>query len=182
MCCHFYILSMQEGFPCRWECPKCSEMMPPKKMFRSSVRSHISKCVDDMVITKTKSFPNQKDWMSREVRGLQRANKASWQEAYNTTRANWKLASKRQSGDVRRDWRQTSTRTAKKCGRRFEISQATEARATHHAWGHITRWEHILWSLWSPQQKVSCKIYSTCRRPVTVSIHSWCEKYPVESQ
>ncbi len=56
---------------------------------------YISKCGDDVVITKTiKSFPNQKAWMNGEVRALSRAKKAAFQsgdkEAYNTTRARLK--------------------------------------------------------------------------------------------
>ncbi len=44
-----------------------------------------------------------------------------------------KLASRRQSTDIRRDWRETSTpRTTKTCGRRSRPSQATEAEVPHH--------------------------------------------------
>lgn len=40
----------------------------------------------------------------------------------------------------------------------------------------------IGWFLWSPWQSISCRIYSAPRGPATVSIHSWCEKIPVEGE
>ena len=57
--------------------------------YTSTVTSYISKCVDDVVITKTiKSFPNQRAWINGEVRALSRAKKAafwsgSWHQMVN---------------------------------------------------------------------------------------------------
>ncbi len=61
--------------------------------------SYISKCVDDVMITKTiKSFPNQKVLMNGEVRALSRAKKvAFWsgdKNAYCTARARLKAGIK----------------------------------------------------------------------------------------
>ncbi len=69
--------------------------------YTPSVSSYISKCVDDVVITKTiKSFPNQKAWMKREMRALSRAKKAAFRsgdkEAYNTTRVRLKADNKKE--------------------------------------------------------------------------------------
>ncbi len=100
------------------------------------VTSYISKCADDVVKIRTvKSFPNEKAWrMNGEVRALSRAKKAALKsgdkEAYDTARAKLKLATRRQSEGISRDWRETSTpTTAKTCGRRSKVLQATKAGA-----------------------------------------------------
>ncbi len=65
--------------------------------YTSSLSSYISKCVDDVVITKIIKSKNQKAWMNGEVRALSRAQKAfrsGDKEAYNTTRARLKAGKK----------------------------------------------------------------------------------------
>eukprot|EP00064_Thunnus_orientalis_P020697 superscaffoldBa00005836_g20842 len=67
--------------------------------YTSTVTLYISKCVDDVVITKTiKSFPSQRAWINGEVRALSRAKKAAFRsgdkEAYNTARARLKAGIK----------------------------------------------------------------------------------------
>lgn len=61
--------------------------------------SYISKCVDDVVITKTvRSFPNQKAWMNGQVMALSRAEKGVLQsgdkEVHNAARARLKAGIK----------------------------------------------------------------------------------------
>ena len=105
------VLSRQYG--------QCSEMLQlSHDQYITSVTSSISKCVDDLVITKTiKSFPNQKAWMTGEVRALFRAKKAAFRpgdrEVYIITRARLKPGNEVER-DIRRDWRGTSTPTALK--------------------------------------------------------------------
>ncbi len=76
--------------------------------YTSSVTSYISKCVDDVVITKTiKSFPNQRVWM-KEARALSRAKKAAFwsgdKEAYRVgLKAGIKEAKQRHQERLQRD-------------------------------------------------------------------------------
>ncbi len=54
---------------------------------------------------------------------------------------------------------------------------------SHHVWGDVAWWaEHLLCSLWSPQQRVSCQVYSSYRCPAAVSIHCGRKKNPDESE
>lgn len=77
-------------------------------MFRDTVTSYISKCVNAVVITMTvKSVPNQKSWMDGEVRALFRANIVTFQlgdkEAYNATKAGLKACIKAETSVKKRE-------------------------------------------------------------------------------
>ncbi len=105
-----------------------------------------------------------------------------WQGSIqHTIEQDWKLASRRQSRDIRRDWRKTSTPTTPKiCGKWSKPSHATKAGARPCVRPRCQMsLIHFMLALIS-STSISCQIYSASRRVANV-IHSGCEKNPAES-